>query len=85
MQPDFELGPLDANEITSTTASTAIVPRTPPSIQISRLDRRLRARRVSACPGGMISTALLSLLAACARIGVDEIEPTERHGWRTVE
>jgi membrane protein DedA with SNARE-associated domain len=33
----------------------------------------------------MISTALLSLLIACATIGADEIEPTERHGGRTVE
>ena len=39
MQPDFELGLLDANEITSTTASTATTPSTPPIIQISRAGR----------------------------------------------
>ena len=39
MQPDFELGLLDANEITSTTASAATTPSTPPIIQFSRAER----------------------------------------------
>lgn len=67
MQPDFELGPDEANEITSTSASTATAPSTPPTIQISRRVRRRRSRSVSACPGGMIST-LRSLGTTCATI-----------------
>jgi membrane protein DedA with SNARE-associated domain len=57
MQPDVELGLLDANEITSTTANAATTPSTPPIIHFSRVDMRQRGRIASACPGGRISIA----------------------------
>ena len=58
MQPDLELGPLEVNEITSTTTRAATTASTPPIIHFSRVDVGQRSRVASACPGGMISTAL---------------------------
>lgn len=69
MQPDVELGLLEANEITSTTASAATTPSTPPIIHFSRAERCQRGRSVSACPGGSISTALSLGACPCATIG----------------
>src|SRR6478736_10018793 len=53
MHPWPELGPGLTNEITSTTASAATTPSTPPTIHFSRLDRRYTGSRSD----GMISTA----------------------------
>lgn len=64
MQPDFELGALEANEITSKTASAATTLSTPPIIHFSRVEVGQRMRVASACPGGMISIAV-SLGSLC--------------------
>src|SRR6185437_4168733 len=53
MQPCPELGPEFTNDSTSTTASAATTPSTPPTIHFSRLDRRYIGVRSE----GMISTA----------------------------
>ena len=68
MHPDVELGLLDANEITSTTARAATTPSTPPIIHFSRADMCQRGRSCSACPGGRISTALSLGAWPCATI-----------------
>ena len=64
MHPWPELGPGLTNEITSTTASAATTPSTPPTIHFSRLDRRYTGSRSD----GMISTAP-SVGPSCATIG----------------